>query len=84
MADWANDINSYNSTAGLTSPAPASNGSGNNSAIGADEIAARTANVSGQLKKLYRKSVLPVEKRYKYDYFYESPLLTDVEFDCRL
>jgi hypothetical protein len=22
-----------------------------------------------------------VEKRYKYDYFYESPLLTDAEFD---
>ena len=45
------------------------------------EIADRTNVITGKLKQIYRKSVLPVEKRYKYDYFYESPLLTDVEFD---
>ena len=46
-----------------------------------DEIADRTSVITARLKSIYRKSVLPVEKRYKYDYFYESPLLTDVEFD---
>ena len=48
-----------------------------------DETADRTAVVSAQLKRIYKKAVLPVEKRYKYDYFYDSPLLTDVEFDGR-
>lgn len=43
----------------------------------------RTANVAAKLKQIYRKSVLPVEKRYQYDYFYESPLLTDIEFDAK-
>jgi len=43
----------------------------------------RTAVVSSQLKKIYSKAVLPLEKRYKYDYFFESPLLTDVEFDAK-
>lgn len=46
-----------------------------------DEIADRTSVITARLKTIYRKTVLPVEKRYKYDYFYESPLLTDVEFD---
>jgi hypothetical protein len=49
---------------------------------GNDEVADRTSFITGQLKKIYRKTVLPVEKRYKYDYFYESPFLSDVEFDC--
>ena len=48
---------------------------------GADDIASRTASVSAHLKRIYRKSVLPVEKRYQYEYFYESPFLTDVEFE---
>jgi len=39
--------------------------------------------IAAKLKNIYRKAVLPVEKRYKYDYFYESPLLTDVEFDAK-
>jgi hypothetical protein len=47
----------------------------------ADETADRTAMISAKLKSIYRKAVLPVEKRYRYDYFFESPLLTDVEFD---
>ena len=46
-----------------------------------DEIADRTSVITGRLKTIYRKTVLPVEKKYSYDYFYESPLLTDIEFD---
>ena len=46
-----------------------------------DEIADRTNVITARLKAIYRKNVLPVEQRYKYDYFYESPLLSDVEFD---
>jgi hypothetical protein len=42
----------------------------------------RTALVSARLKQIYRKAVYPVEKRHRYDYFYESPFLTDVEFEC--
>eukprot|EP00978_Attheya_sp_CCMP212_P000004 scaffold9_cov58-Attheya_sp.AAC.4 len=42
----------------------------------------RTALVSARLKQIYRKAVFPVEKRHRYDYFYESPFLTDVEFEC--
>eukprot|EP00934_Nitzschia_sp_Nitz4_P008311 Nitzschia sp. Nitz4//scaffold239_size30010//9072//11208//NITZ4_008011-RA/size30010-snap-gene-0.34-mRNA-1//1//CDS//3329543565//8301//frame0 len=53
------------------------------SSAGNDEIADRTAVITGRLKAIYRKSVLPVEKRYSYDYFYESPLLTDIEFDAK-
>lgn len=48
-----------------------------------DETTDRTAVVSAQLKRIYKKAVLPVEKRYQYDYFFDSPLLTDVEFDGR-
>jgi len=53
------------------------------SAGGGSELADRTNVITGKLKQIYRKSVLPVEKRYKYDYFYESPLMTDVEFDAK-
>lgn len=49
-----------------------------------DEIADRTSVITGRLKTIYRKTVLPVEKKYRYDYFYESPLLTDVEFDGKI
>lgn len=66
MADWDTD--------------PSTKGAGAGGG-GTDDIANRTANIAAHLKKIYRKSVLPVEKRYKYDYFYESPLLTDIEFD---
>ena len=45
------------------------------------DSADRTALISAKLKSIYRRAVLPVEKRYRYDYFFESPLLTDVEFD---
>lgn len=43
----------------------------------------RSNKVQGRLKQIYRKTVLPVEKRFQYDYFYESPLLSDVEFDSK-
>lgn len=46
-----------------------------------DEVADRTAMITARLKTIYRKVVLPVEKRYQYDYFYESPFLSDSEFD---
>ena len=88
MVDWATETSTYNSNFSRTDNAPASNGSsarggggGGAPSSGVDEIANRTANISAHLKKIYRKAVLPVEKRYRYDYFYESPLLTDVEFD---
>jgi N-terminal EH-domain containing protein len=48
------------------------------------ETADRTALISAKLKTIYRNAVLPVEKRYRYDYFFESPLLTDVEFDGKI
>lgn len=51
--------------------------------VGADDLANRTSVISAHLKKIYRKSVLPVEKKYRYDFFYDSPLLTDVEFDAK-
>jgi N-terminal EH-domain containing protein len=41
----------------------------------------RTAKVCARLRELYQKSILPVEKKYRYDYFFDSPLLSDVEFD---
>jgi len=43
----------------------------------------RTNLISSKLKALYAKSVLPAEKAYRYDYFFESPLLSDVEFDSK-
>jgi len=48
-----------------------------------DEIADRTAIIAARLKQIYQKAVLPCEKRYRYDYFYDSPLLSDVEFDAK-
>ena len=46
-----------------------------------DETADPKAMIAGRLMQIYKKSVFPVEKKYQYDYFYESPLMTDVEFD---
>jgi len=48
-----------------------------------DALEDSTAKISARLKTIYKKSVLPVEKKYRYDYFYESPLLSDVEFDSK-
>ena len=49
-----------------------------------NDLGERTAMVSSRLKSIYRKAVLPVEKRFRYDFFHESPFLTEVEFDCKL
>ncbi len=69
MADWAFDSGSP----AIQASAAAAGGS--------DEAGDRTSVITGRLKTLYRKTVLPVEKRFKYDYFYESPFLSDSEFD---
>lgn len=50
---------------------------------GADEAINKTNNVSAKLKAIYKDNILPAEKRYRYDFFYESPFLTDVEFDAK-
>lgn len=73
MTDWAFDSGSP----AVKASAEAAGGS-------VDEVADRTLIITGRLKAIYRKSVLPVEKRFKYDYFYESPFLSDVEFDCKV
>lgn len=81
MADWAT------ADAGAGASAGAGAGDGSAAPSGSDEIADRTAVITARLKTIYRKTVLPVEKRYRYDYFYESPLMTDAEFDgeyCRM
>ena len=80
--DWATDSDTYVAS----QPAPSSgaaNAAGGGGAVPGDELAQRTANISAHLKRIYRKAVLPVEQRYKYDYFYESPFLTDCEFDAK-
>ena len=71
MADWAFDSGSPSMQA---SASVAGGGV-------TDEVADRTSVITGRLKTIYRKTVLPVEKRFKYDYFYDSPFLSDVEFD---
>ncbi|KAL3912192.1 MAG: hypothetical protein SGILL_006982 [Bacillariaceae sp.] len=73
MADWKFDAG----TSPSAQAAAAATGPAN------DEITDRTNVITGKLKTIYRKHVYPVEKRYKYDYFYESPYLTDVEFDAK-
>ena len=69
MADWA-----LNSSPAVQASAAAAGG-------GEAESEDRTSVITGRLKTIYRKTVLPVEKRFKYDYFYESPFLSDSEFD---
>jgi len=72
MADWANEASSYRP--GSATAAGSSTG---------NEGTDRSTLVQSQLKKIYKKAVLPVEKRFRYDYFYESPFLSDVEFDSK-
>jgi len=48
-----------------------------------DEASNKTNRVSAKLKAIYKDNILPAEKRYRYDFFYESPFLTDVEFDAK-
>lgn len=49
----------------------------------ATETTDRTALIAGRLKELYRSAIYPLEKKYRYDYFFDSPLLSDVEFDAK-
>ncbi|KAL9184068.1 hypothetical protein ACHAXT_002154 [Thalassiosira profunda] len=49
----------------------------------ADAAADKTNRVNDKLKAIYKNNILPAEKRYRYDFFYESPFLTDVEFDAK-
>lgn len=49
----------------------------------ADEAIHKTNLVSTKLKAIYKDNILPAEKRWRYDFFYESPHLTDVEFDAK-
>jgi len=73
--DWAAEASAYSGGAS-TLGAGASGGA-------ATDTADRTAVVAARLKQIYKKAVLPVEKRFQYDYFYESPFLSDVEFDSK-
>ena len=71
MADWA------------TSAPSSEDGIDMNQSDASNIIADRTALIAARLKAIYTKSILPVEKRHRYDYFYESPFLTEVEFDAK-
>jgi len=46
-----------------------------------NELAERTHAIATKLKAIYKKSIMPVEKRFRYDYFYDSPIMNDIEFD---
>lgn len=72
MSDWASEPSG-------SSDAMASSSAGDGSKM----IADRTALIAARLKQIYRKSILPVEKRHRYDYFYESPFLSDIEFESK-
>jgi len=72
MSDWTQEANTYQGGNMATDPTKV-----------IDETADRSSKVQKRLKSIYSKTVLPVEKRFRYDYFYESPFLTDVEFDCK-
>ena len=72
--DWAREASNYK---GGSSASSTSGG-----AKSSDDTVNRTQMVQTRLKQIYKKAVLPVEKRFRYDYFYESPFLSDVEFDC--
>jgi GTPase SAR1 family protein len=70
--DWAKEASSY-----------AGGGMAAGSNISSSDTAERSTKVQARLKQIYKKAVLPVEKRFRYDYFYESPFLTDTEFDSK-
>ena len=75
--DWATDASAFQGGANAASS------SVNGGSVAADDVMSRTEKVQSRLKTIYKKAVLPVEKRFRYDYFYESPFLSDVEFDCK-
>lgn len=47
-----------------------------------DKIALAAEEVVDGLKTIYKKTVLPMEIDYKYDMFFNAPLL-DVDFDSK-
>lgn len=79
MSEWEEEATRFSGGGAATG----STNGGVASKSSAEDLADRTARVSANLKQIYRKAVLPVEKRFRYDYFYESPFLTDVEFDSK-
>lgn len=79
--DWAQEASTFTGGSITSSGMGGDQNKSNDAAV--DNISERTAMVAARLKSIYRKSVLPVEKRFRYDYFYESPFLTDVEFDSK-
>jgi len=82
--EWANEANTFgNGGGGSVYSKNNDMGGGASTTSASTDVADRTAIISSRLKTIYRKHVLPVEKRFRYDYFYESPLLTDVEFDSK-
>jgi len=74
MADWHNEARDHSRSSMVASAT---------STAGMEEVTNQTAIIAAKLKDVYKKSVLPVEKKYRYDFFFESPLLTDVEFDAK-
>ena len=82
MADWAAEASNYSGGTALV-PSSSQHNAGSDSFDKSDDPKNRTELVQGRLKIIYKKCVLPVEKRFQYDYFYESPCLSDVEFDCK-
>eukprot|EP00559_Dactyliosolen_fragilissimus_P007204 CAMPEP_0184863682 /NCGR_PEP_ID=MMETSP0580-20130426/12150_1 /TAXON_ID=1118495 /ORGANISM="Dactyliosolen fragilissimus" /LENGTH=588 /DNA_ID=CAMNT_0027362151 /DNA_START=346 /DNA_END=2112 /DNA_ORIENTATION=+ len=79
--DWAQEASTFTGGSMASSGIGAEQNRTGDAAM--DNLTDRTAMVAKRLKEIYRKSVLPVEKRFRYDYFYESPFLTDVEFDSK-
>jgi|AntRauTorckE5430_2_1112549.scaffolds.fasta_scaffold105431_1 hypothetical protein len=72
MSDWSKEANTCKG-----------GGMASNTNKTADETSERSSRVQKRLKQIYAKTVLPVEKRFRYDYFYESPFLSDCEFECK-
>ena len=81
MADWISGGSAISNQSLVVNQMVAN--SPTKAACPSDDVAERTAMVAAKLKAIYRKSVLPIEKKYQYDYFYDSPLLSDVEFDSK-
>jgi len=79
--EWAADASQY--TGGAMASSAIAGSTQSLDAGGGDSNKNRTDIVQTRLKQIYKKAVLPVEKRFRYDYFYESPFLSDVEFDSK-
>ncbi len=80
MADWAEEASNYK---GVSSAMAHNTSTTSSTSKSSSDTTKKTDLVQSRLKQIYNKAVLPVEKRFRYDYFYESPFLSDVEFDCK-